>query len=136
MTDNIVKSPRGRTKRVAQIARGPLSVRGKENGFHYRIVNDIDDRIVEFQEAGYEVVKDTDVSIGDKRVDKSSNLGGAKHFAVGGGQKAVLMRIRQDWYDEDQAEKANQIAQQELAIKKDALGGTDYGKYGRDRSLE
>src|SRR5215469_1282652 len=113
MTDTIVKSPRGRTKRVSQIHRGPLSVRGKENGWHYRIVNDTDDRILEFQEGGYEVVKDTDVSIGDKRVDKSSNLGGAKHFAVGGGQKAVLMRIKQEWYDEDQALKASQIAEQE-----------------------
>lgn len=123
MTDNIVKSPRGRTKRASMIAKGPLSVRGKESGYHYRIVNDIDDRVLEFQEGGYEVVQDKDVSIGDKRVDKATSEGGVKRFAVGGGQRAVLMRIRQDWYDEDQDLKARGIAEQELAIKKEAADG-------------
>jgi hypothetical protein len=123
----IVKSPSGRIKRASQLTKGPLAVRGKEPGFEYRIVNDIDDRVLDFTEAGYEVVQDKDVSIGDKRVDKPAAEGSVKRFNVGGGQRAVLMRIREDWYKEDQKEKADEIARQELAIKKDALDG-NYGK--------
>ncbi len=118
-----VKSPSGRVKRASQIAKGPLSVRGKEQGFVYRIVNDTDDRVLDFQEGGYEIVQDKDVSIGDKRVDKAATEGTVKRFHVGGGQKAVLMRIREDWYEEDQRDKASAIAEQELAIKKEALDG-------------
>lgn len=122
-----VKGPSGRVKRASQAAKGPLSVRGKEAGFVYRIVNDTDDRVLEFQEGGYELVADKDVSIGDKRVDKAATEGSVKRFSVGGGQKAVLMRIREDWYKEDQQEKADAIRQQELAMKQEALQA-GYGK--------
>lgn len=127
MKESVVKSPSGRIKRASQLAKGPLAVRGKEPGFVYRIVNDRDDRVLEFTEAGYQVVQDKDVSIGDKRVDKPATEGSVKRFHVGGGDRAVLMRIREDWYTEDQKEKADAIATQELAIKKDALDG-NYGK--------
>ncbi len=120
----IVKSPSGRVKRASQAAKGPLSVRGKEPGFVYRIVNDVDDRVLDFQEGGYEVVQDKDVSVGDKRVDKPGTEGSVKRFHTGGGNKAVLMRIREDWYLEDQKEKEASIQNQELSIKqKDALDG-------------
>lgn len=119
----ITKSPSGRIKRSSQVAQGPLSVRGKEAGYMYRIVNDRDDRVLEFQEAGYELVQDKDVAVGTKRVDKASAEGSVKQFPVGGGMKGVLMRIPQNLYDEDQAEKARLINAQELAFKQDALNG-------------
>lgn len=125
MTDAIVKSPRGRTKRISQIQRGPLSVRGKESGYQYRIVNDIEGRVEQFQEVGYELVADKDVSIGDKRVDKASPIGSVKQFHVGGGVKGVLMRQSDANYAEDQAAKEAVIANQENAYKKTALN--DYG---------
>lgn len=117
------KSPSGRIKRSDRAIRGPLAVRGKEAGFHYRFVNDYDDNVLSFQEGGYEVVQDKDVSIGDRRVDKSAAEGSVKHISVGGGMKAVLMRIPQDLYDQDQAEKEQRIREQELAIKKEVLNG-------------
>lgn len=119
----IVKSPSGRVKRAMHVAQGPLSVRGKEAGYQYRIVNDRDDRVLEFQEAGYELVQDKDVAVGTKRVDKAGSEGSVKMFPVGGGIKGVLMRIPQELYDEDQREKARAIDAQERAFKQDALNG-------------
>lgn len=123
----IVKSPSGRIKRATAKNRGPLAVRGKEAGFHYRFVNDVDDNVQSFREGGYEVVQDKDVSIGDKRVDIPTAEGGVRAVSVGGGMKSVLMRIPQEWYDEDQVEKEVALREQESAIKKDALDG-NYGK--------
>lgn len=116
-----VKSPSGRTRRSDRAIRGPLAVRGKESGFHYRFVNDFDDNVLSFKEGGYEVVQDKDVSIGDKRVNTPSIDGSVKHISVGGGMKAVLMRIPQNLYDEDQQIKEARIKEQELAIKKEVL---------------
>lgn len=123
----IVKSPSGRIKRATSKNRGPLAVRGKEDGFHYRFVNDVDDNVQSFKEGGYQIVQDKDVSIGDKRVDIPSADGSAKLVSVGGGMKSVLMRIPQEWYDEDQIDKELALREQESAIKKDALDG-NYGK--------
>ena len=119
----IVKSPSGRTKRASDVKRGPLTVRGLESGYHYRFVNDTDDKIEAFREAGYEPVLDKDVSIGEKRVDRASAEGGVKTVAVGGGTRAVLMRIRQDWYDEDQIEKEKHIRALEQTTEQQALEG-------------
>lgn len=118
--ESIVKSPSGRVKRASQAAKGPLSVRGKEPGFVYRIVTDRDDRVLEFKEGGYELVHDKDVAIGDKRVNTPAAEGSVKMFPVGGGMKGVLMRIREDWYAEDQREKEKQIITQEASIKQQA----------------
>jgi hypothetical protein len=49
-----------------------------------------------------------------------------KQLSVGGGKKAYLMRIRKDWYDEDQVAKQKIVNDQEAATKKKALNGT-YG---------
>ena len=129
--ESIVKSPSGRTKRASTIARGPLAVRGLEPGYHYRFVNDVDDKVQAFRETGYEPVLDKDVNVGDKRVNVPATEGSVKSISVGGGTKAVLMRIRQDWYDEDQLEKEKIIKAQELATRKEAL---DAGLTGEIRT--
>lgn len=121
------KAASGRTKRVPVAGKQPLAVRGKEAGFHYRIVNDTDDRILTFKDAGYEVVTSEDTTVGDKRVDRPSEPGSVKHISVGGGTRAVLMRIPDDWYEEDQAAKQIRIQALEDATKRDALSG-HYGK--------
>lgn len=126
-TKEASKAPSGRTRRKPLSGKQPLAVRGKEPGFQYRVVNDIDDRVLSFEEAGYEVVTDKDVSVGDKRVDKSSELGSVKEFSVGGGQRAVLMRIPDEWYQEDQAAKQQHVKALEDSTRKDALSG-HYGK--------
>ena len=73
------KAPSGRVSRTPVGTRNILTVKGKDPNYVYRHVNDIDDRISMFQEAGYELVQDESVVVGDKRVNAASSLGSA-HF--------------------------------------------------------
>ena len=130
----IAKSPSGRVRRTPVGARNVLTVGGKDPNYEYRIVNDEGDRIEQFKAAGYDVVSGSDVTVGDRRINKASAEGSAATVSVGGGVKAVVMRIRKDWYLEDQQAKAEQIAATEAATKTDALNGSDYGKFTIDRS--
>lgn len=126
------KAASGRVQRTPLQGKQPLAVRGKEPGFHHRIVNDRDDRVADFIDAGYEVVISKDVTVGDKRVDRPSEEGTVKRISVGQGDKAVLMRIPQEWYDEDQAVKQARLKDLEDATKKEALSG-HYGKFDTRR---
>lgn len=123
----IAKAPRGRTRRTAIEQRNVLTVAGKDPNYVYRIVNDSGDRINEFLDAGYELVDEDSVKVGDKRVNKASAEGTKSQISVGQGQKAFVMRIRKEWYDEDQAIKQQRVDQLEATIKEKALDGT-YGK--------
>lgn len=108
--------------------RNRLTVRGKEPGYVYRVVNDIDDRIQTFQEMGYEIVTDSGVTVGDKRVAKATQEGSPIQISVGQGTKAFVMRQRQDWYDEDQTKKQQSIDELESSMKRDAEKEGFYGK--------
>lgn len=131
--ETISKAPSGRVSRTPVSQRNILTVKGKEPGYVYRIVNDKDDRVEQFKEAGYELVSEDSVKVGDKRVNAASSLSSHKQLSVGQGTKAVVMRIRQEWYDEDQAAKLGHVAAVEDATRKKALDGT-YGelKISRD----
>lgn len=127
-----VNKPSGRPTRTPMGRRNVLTVKGKDSNYHYRIVNDIDDRIAEFQEAGYELVADETVTVGDKRVDKASSPGSVKHISVGQGTKAYVMRIKKEWYEEDQAAKLAHVADIERSTKEKALDG-HYGELTIER---
>jgi hypothetical protein len=130
----IAKAPERRVRRTPIGQRNILTVSGKEPGFHYRFVNDTGDRIQsEFLDNGWEVVQAKDVSIGDKRLGKPGTSGTAAEAAVGKGEKAVLLRIKQEWYDEDQDAKQAYVNKTEEAMHEKALDGT-YGKLDITRS--
>lgn len=134
MTQNketIAKEPKQRVRRTALSRRNVLTVNGKEPGYVYRVVNDTEDRVQEFQAMGYEVVNDAAVRVGDKRVDKASSEGSIKRVSVGQGKYGVVMRQRDEFYEEDQKAKLEYIAETERATKEKALNGTDYGKLER-----
>lgn len=122
------KSPSGRVKRTPLNQRNRLSIKDRDPNYHYRIVNTTDghgfDRINDFLEAGYEVVS---TSVGDKRVDQSAGLGSAPEFSVGQGTKAVVMRIKKEWYEEDMAAQQAVINAQEETMRRDARQKADYG---------
>jgi len=117
----------GRVTRTPVGSRNILTVKGKDPNYEYRIVNDTDDRITQLQEAGYELVSDDAVDVGDKRVSQGTSVGSKKVFSVGQGIKAYVMRIKKEWYEEDQASKQRRVDAQESSIKEKALDGT-YGK--------
>lgn len=119
------KSAPGRVKRTPLTVRNRLSVKNKEPGYVYRIVNDVDDRIEQLQAAGYEIDTANAGKVGDKRVDAAAGLGSVPSFSVGQGTKAVVMRIKQEWYDEDQQAKLGQVRATEETMHKDSKA--DYG---------
>ena len=129
----ISKAPSGRVSRIPVSQRKVLTVKGKDPNYVYRIVNDQDDRITQFKDAGYEIVQKETVEVGDKRASSGSSMGSIATMAVGRGQKAYLMRIPREFYVEDQALKQRTVDAQEASIKEKALDGT-YGKLEISRS--
>lgn len=105
--------------------RSRLTVKGKEAGFHYRIVNDEEGRIQDFMDAGYEIVADNNVSVGDKRIANPTQEGSPIKVHVGGGKQAYLMRIKDEYYNEDQAAKQTSVNELEESMK--ANSKADYG---------
>lgn len=129
----VAKSPSGRVRRTPVGVRNILTVGGKDPNYEYRIVNDEGDRVEQFKAAGYDVVSASDVTVGDRRITKASAEGSVAQVSVGGGMKAVVMRIKKEWYAEDQVTKIEQVAATEAATKSEALRGSDYGKFSIER---
>lgn len=129
----IAKRPSGRTKRVPVGTRNILTVDGKDPNFHYRIINDTGDRVQEFLDAGYELVDAKSVRIGDKRANQTSSEGTISQISLGQNDKGYLVRIKREWYEEDQAAKQARVQEMENATKQKALDGT-YGKLDLSRS--
>ena len=123
----IAKAPRGRTQRVPVGTRKVLTVAGKDPDYEYRIINDSGDRVQEFLDAGYELVERDSVRVGDKRVGTASAEGSKAQLSVGQGMKGFVVRIKKEWYQEDQARKQAHVNELESATKAKALDGT-YGK--------
>ncbi len=115
-----------RVKRTPISGRNILTVTGKEPGYSYRIVNDAGDRIQQFLDAGYELVDATAVQVGDRRVNAATPEGSKAQVSVGKGDKAFVMRIKEEYYKEDQLAKQEHVNQLEQAIKS-KTPGADYG---------
>ena len=129
----IAKAPESRVKRTPIGTRNVLTVAGKDPNYAYRIINDSGDRVQEFLDAGYELVNNDSVKVGDKKVNKTSSEGSVSQVSVGQGQKAFVVRIKKEWYEEDQAAKQLRVDELENSTKAKALDGT-YGKLEITRS--
>lgn len=116
-----------RPKRIPVGTRNILSF-PKRPGYVRRLVTDIDDRILQFEQAGYEVVKRKDLPTGDPRAGEPSQMGMPVTKDLGAGMKGVLMEQKQEWYDEDQKLKQDKIKADELSMKR-TTGGIEDG-YG------
>lgn len=106
-------------------SRAIMEVRGKEEGYHYAWINDKD--VPLRLDNGFEHVRHP-VQVGTKRLDVGK-VGTDQFVAinVGGGVIAYLMRIPQEFYDEDMAE-AQKIVDEKTAaqignLAKDGLSG-------------
>ena len=107
--------------------RNRLNVRGQEEGYVYRIVNDIDDRIQSLQEMGYEIVTDKNVTVGDKRIANPTQEGSPVKVSVGQGIQAYVMRQKKEFFDEDQLAKAAKNDELEATMKREAKDAGFYG---------
>ena len=114
-----------RPQRTPLANRSILGVKGKEPGYVYRIVNDIGDRVATFQEQGYEIVSDSSVTIGDRRVGIATHDGSPVQVSVGQGVQGYLMRQKDEYYKEDQEYKEQKLQELEQSMKKQSA--QDYG---------
>lgn len=123
------KATNKRVVRIPLHQRGPLSILGeKDPDFHYRFVNDTGSRVYNYQQAGYELVSDSNITVGDSRVSDVSDLGSTRRVISNNGTASVLMRIPKPFFDEDQKRKNDLLDEQEQAMKQKAISDTDYGK--------
>lgn len=126
-TEKLVKTPERRVKRSPVEGRNRLAVKGKDPNYEYRIVNDTDDRVSDLLDQDWEIDLSENIRVGDGRIDDIARLGKARILSVGGGMKAIVMRKRKDWHDEDQQAKQEYVAKTEKAMRPDPNDGT-YGK--------
>ena len=119
-----------RTKRIPVSSnRAPLAVKGFDHkNFQGRWVNDIDDRIANFLEGGYEFVLKDGHTVSEPTMDATTKLDSRVKKPVGKGVTAYLMRLPKDLWLEDQAAKEKELAALDRAMKAPKSNGADYGK--------
>lgn len=102
----------------------------EKKGFKRRFVNDKDNRIQMFLDAGYTIVQDGS-SVADKNVGDSHGTGSVAGKYVGDGTRAILMEIPEEFYKEDLAAKSERIKATEAGLGRNEHGSiTDEGIYG------
>lgn len=132
----------GRSARVPLgVARSKLSVPTRQ-GYKRRWVNDTEGRLMNAQNGGYEFATDQSLQIGAQDIDNENRDLGARISRVvdkSTGQKAYLMEIKEEFYQEDQLVKAKAVAEKDNLIKHGKLDD-DAERYipdkGRGISIE
>lgn len=134
---NVTPKPDRATRNIDRPTRIPmheqkrdrLTVVGANPKYHYRIVNDVDDRVERLKIAGYDIAEEK-VGVGDVGVENNNiSLGSGARMHVGKGVKAVLMKIPKEIYQEDQRAKQREVDKKESSIKRKINSGED-GTYG------
>lgn len=103
-----------RVRRTPIGKRNKFTIENRDPNYQYRVVNDVEGRVQDLLDQDYEI--DLTAKVGEKRVDEISSLGSAKQISVGGGIKAIVMRKRKDWFEEDQAAKQKEIDELEATM--------------------
>lgn len=107
--------------------RNRLNVKNQDPAYVYRVVNDIDDRVQNLMDVGYEI--DTLTKVGDKRAGAPSAAPGTPvTVSLGQGDKGVVMRIKKDLFEERKLQKEELIREREAALQNPSQNGADYGK--------
>ncbi|KKN42615.1 hypothetical protein LCGC14_0711650 [marine sediment metagenome] len=96
-----------RKGRKAIGGRNPLQFE-KRPGFHRRVFNDTEDRIAQAEESGYRIVTEKTKG-GDDRAGADSQQATPVVRSVGAGMKGVLMEEPEEFYNEDQRKKQEQV---------------------------
>lgn len=118
-----VDAERSNQERTPIGQRGKLTVPEhlKERGYQYRFFNDDEGRIESAIDAGWAIVE-AKAQVGDPNVGQATQFGSAISKPVGGGKRAILMRIREDWFKEDQSAKEARIKENTKALLLDQNG--------------
>jgi hypothetical protein len=100
--------------------RDKLNVLGLDTAnFYYRWVNDVEDRLLTFKQAGYEFVNKSEVKgSGDPTVDISKGTDSRLRKGVGGGMTAFLMKLPLEYKKEYDAEQEAEILETERSMRR------------------
>ena len=112
-----------------------ISVRATIPGYHLHVFTDDGGRIQEAMDSGYEFVTPSEVGgVSENVVSRNGDLGERIRYLVnpraeGTKQYGYLMKIRQEWYEEDQAELQAKNNRIDAAIRKGKVTGENQGFY-------
>ena len=116
-------------------AQSKLSVPYQDPEYHYHWVNDTPGRIAEAEEHDYEFVTYEEVRMSARVATASGGTLGSNVSRLVGKQEdgitplnAYLMKIRKEWYDEDQKYQQSKVDEIDSAIR----GGNIEGHVGKD----
>ena len=100
-----------------------LEVNGEIPGYKLHWMNDYPGRIAKAQETGWEFVarQEVELPVSTKALDPNTDLGEKVRLVVGQGEKseplyAYLMKIKQEWFEEDQHDMQQAISDRERAM--------------------
>jgi hypothetical protein len=112
-----------------------ISVRTQIDGYHLHVFTDTGGRIQEAMDSGYEFVRPDEVGgVSENVVSRNGDLGERIRYLVnpraeGTEQYGYLMKIRQEWYEEDQAELQAKNNRIDASIRKGKITGDDPSFY-------
>ena len=117
-------------------SKGKLTIDGNIPGYHLHVFNDEGTRIQDAQDNGYEFVHPDEVKgIRENVVSGNGDLGDSRvRFLVGTKDRGdplygYLMKIRQEWHDEDMADLEVKNSLVDDAIRKGTITGNNAGMY-------
>lgn len=106
-----------------------LGVRSQIPGYHLHIFTDVGSWVQEAIDSGYEFVTPTEIGgVSENVVSRNGDLGERIRYLVnpraeGTEQFGYLMKVRQEWFEEDQAELQAKNNRIDSAIRKGKMGG-------------
>jgi hypothetical protein len=112
-----------------------ISVRQQIDGYHLHVFTDTGSRIQEAMDSGYEFVRPNEVGgVSENVVSRNGDLGERIRYLVnpraqGTEQYGYLMKIRQEWYEEDQADLLAKNNRIDNAIRKGKITGENPAFY-------
>ncbi len=112
-----------------------LTVQNQIPGYHLHIFTDAGNRIHDAEEDGYEFVSPKEIGgVSTNVVSRNGDLGDRVRFLVnpraeGSEQFGYLMKTREEWYQEDQANLAAKNNMIDNAIRKGKITGGDDSFY-------
>jgi hypothetical protein len=128
----------GATRKKRNVFNGTeakISVQQQIEGYHLHVFTDTGGRIQQAMDNGYEFVTPDEVGgVSENVVSRNGDLGERIRFLVnpraeGTEQYGYLMKIRQEWYEEDQTELQAKNNLIEAAVRKGKITGENPSFY-------
>jgi hypothetical protein len=131
--DKSARPDRSKPARIPLGKRDRLKFKGliDDENYVYRVINDKDDRLKNALEGGYEFINSKE-KLDDPIVGEGGAIDSRVSKPVGKGTTGFLMRIKREWYEEDQKLKQQRVDSSEQAMKPKATTVSDRGvhEYG------